>query len=493
MRILTLLVWLWSPPQEPPKLPVPEGEALKRAETLVREVFKDDFAKKDLGGRRALARALLKQGLETKDDPAVRFVLFREAADVAADGGDLKLALEALDQGLCLYAVNGREAKKSVLNKARKSALAPDDAATAVEAYLRIGADEAAADDYDAAALTLKEAEGLAEKLKNLALVGRVRARSKELSELKRDAAGAAAARKTLASRPDDPEANRIVGRHVCFRKADWAGGLPLLAKGSDGALKALASRDLADPSTASDQVAAGDGWWDLSEKEETPAKEELRRRAAFWYARAVPHLTGLTKVKLEKRLGSIESRPFTGVDLLSLIDLNQDMLRGAWRVVDRELQAPPMGQGLVQVPYVPPEEYDLRLVVRLTQSAEVNLGVAQGDLLFIVAVDGWWGKFSGVELIDGKSFDVNETSRPGRFLKTDGPNTILCSVRKNRLGLEVNGEVLLDWPIDRKRLSLTPYWNRPRNGTLAIGSVIPYTVSRFELIPITGKGKPLR
>jgi hypothetical protein len=63
----------------------------------------------------------------------------------------------------------------------------------------------------------------------------------------------------------------------------------------------------------------------------------------------------------------------------------------------------------------------------------------------------------------------------------------ILCSIRKNCLGLEVNGELLLDWPIDRKCLSLTPSWNRPKNGTLAIGVVIPYPVSRFELIPITG------
>jgi hypothetical protein len=493
MRALLLLAWLGSPPQEPAKAPVPGAEALKRAEGLIREVFKDEFARKDPGGRRSLARALFNQGRETRDDPAVRFVLFRDAADVAAEGGDLRFALEALDQGVLLYAVNGRDQRKSLLAKARKSALAPEDAATAVEAYLRIAADEAEAQEFDAAAVTLKEAEGLAEKLRNVALVGRVRSRSKDLPELKRDAAGLSAARTALASKPDDPESNLIVGRHACFHKADWAGGLPLLAKGSDSALRALAAKDLANPSTASDQAAAGDGWWDLSEKDPAPAKEELRRRAAFWYALAAPRLTGLAKVKIEKRLGSVESRASAGIDLLPLIDLKLDLLKGAWRAGDRELHAPPSGQGLVQVPYIPPEEYDLRLVVRLTQSAEVNLGVALGDLLFIVAVDGWWGKFSGVELIDGKSFDVNETSRPGRFLKTDAPNSILCSVRKNRLGLEVNGEVLLDWPIDRKRLSLTPYWNRPRNGTLAIGSVLPYTLSRLELIPVTGQGRPLR
>ena len=109
------------------------------------------------------------------------------------------------------------------------------------------------------------------------------------------------------------------------------------------------------------------------------------------------------------------------------------------------------------------------------------------------VAVDGWGGKFSGVELIDGKSFDVNETSKPGRFLKIDVPNNILCSVRKDRLRLEVNSATLVDWPLDRKRLALTDFWKRPRNGTLAIGSWMPYSMSRFELIPVSGQGKPIR
>jgi hypothetical protein len=493
VRTLALLLSICPFVQDPPKLPVPQPEAMKRAEGLVRDVFKDEFARKDAPGRRALGRFLLKQGRETTDDPAVRFVLFREAADIAADSADLKTALEAIDQLSLLYAVNGRETRKSALARARKAPLAPEDSAAAYDAYVRIATDEIDAEDYDAAVATLKEAEGVAEKLKNIGLVTRARAKSKEAAELKKDASGIVAARKTLAAKPDDPDAATAVGRYTCFRKGDWTAGLPLLAKGSDAALKALAAKDLADPSAVADQVTLGDGWWDLSEKESGPAREELRKRAAFWYARAAPQLTGLTKAKVEKRLGSVDSRPPGALDLLSLIDLKQDLLKGTWRRVDRDLQAPALGQGLVQIPYVPPEEYDLRLVVRLSQSAEVNLGIALGDLLFVVAVDGWGGKFSGVELIDGKSFDVNETSRPGRFLKPDEPNTILCSIRKNRVRLEVNAEVLVDWAMDPKRLSLLTYWNRPRNGTLSIGSHGGYTLSRYELVPITGQGKPLR
>jgi len=44
-----------------------------------------------------------------------------------------------------------------------------------------------------------------------------------------------------------------------------------------------------------------------------------------------------------------------------------------------------------------------------------------------------------------------------------------------------------------RNRLSLSSYWERPRNGQLTIGGHNGYTISRYELIPVTGQGKPLR
>ena len=40
-----------------------------------------------------------------------------------------------------------------------------------------------------------------------------------------------------------DPEANLTAGRYSCFYKDDWAKGLSMLARGSDAALKDVASR----------------------------------------------------------------------------------------------------------------------------------------------------------------------------------------------------------------------------------------------------------
>jgi WD40 repeat protein len=85
--------------------------------------------------------------------------------------------------------------------------------------------------------------------------------------------------------------------------RGQWAKGLPLLAKGKDDQLKALAVKDLGHPKAAKKQVEVGDGWWSLSEKEKPPMQWRLQERAAHWYEQALPDLSGLSAVRLKKRI----------------------------------------------------------------------------------------------------------------------------------------------------------------------------------------------
>src|SRR5579872_7078412 len=75
--------------------PVPDPSAQKAAESTVREVFKEEYAKKSLVDRKALAKTLLLQGSKTTDDRTFRYVLFREARDLGAGVGDLETAWSA--------------------------------------------------------------------------------------------------------------------------------------------------------------------------------------------------------------------------------------------------------------------------------------------------------------------------------------------------------------------------------------------------------------
>jgi hypothetical protein len=291
-------------PVEEKQLPVPMDAALAAAEKTIKDLFKDDYAKTKPADRLALAQKLLEQARETRDDPAARYVLFREAIDLAAQGGDLNLALAAVgDQSRC-FVVNSAAVKRAAIDKVAAGVSATD-AKALVDLLLPILDDALSADDYETAARVATAAEAAAKKSKNLALVAQIRNRAKDIDAGKASFEKVQTALKALQAKPDDADASLLVGRHYCLVRGDWDKGLPCLVKGSDAALKALAQKDLAGPANAAEQLALADGWYDLAAKESP--KAQLQLRALYWYQQALPGLTGLAKTKAEKRLGELD------------------------------------------------------------------------------------------------------------------------------------------------------------------------------------------
>ncbi len=116
------------------------------------------------------------------------------------------------------------------------------------------------------------------------------------------------AALATLREKPEDPQANLLVGRYLCFVKGAWDQGIPLVALGSDEGLKAIAQRELEGTDGYHEQVEIGDGWWELADAHEGQEKEAMLLRAGSWYreARKAQLTSVLLKAKLDKRLGEI-------------------------------------------------------------------------------------------------------------------------------------------------------------------------------------------
>lgn len=97
-----------------------------------------------------------------------------------------------------------------------------------------------------------------------------------------------AAATKRLQADPSDADANLTVGRFLCFDKGDWDAGLPLLAKGSDGALANLAKSDVSVSDVAIVRIVLGHDWWDYAATQQGAAKVRCQERAAFWYLKSL-------------------------------------------------------------------------------------------------------------------------------------------------------------------------------------------------------------
>lgn len=188
---------------------------------------------------------------------------------------------------------------------------------------------------------------------------------------------------------------------------------------------------------------------------------------------------------------------PADGIDLLPLIDLSRDAVHGEWQFSSDGLSSPPkVASARVQIPYVPPEEYDLTLVVeRKEGDYSLEVGLASGPRQFHVGLDGWGaGDLTGLYLVDGKANQNFETTYQGKLLQKDSQATLVCSVRKTGVAMVVDGKKILDWKGDLKRLTAAQNWEVPSKISLFIGSwTTRFLIHRMLLVPVSGTGRALR
>jgi WD40 repeat protein len=289
----------------------PDKEKLVKTEELIRTLYKKEFAKvkETPAAGKELAEELLKQARETKDDPVLRFVALSLARDLAATAGDHFLALAMVDELAQEFQIHVAAMKASVLAAAAKEVKDSEAGGVLLEAALDLVSEALAGDDFDTAEKLLGAARTAANHIKLLAAISRVEKITQEVRSTRKEFERIKPFVTQLAKQPDDSEANGEVGKYYCLYKGNWDKGLPLLVKGKDATLKDLAARDLAKPKASKKQVELGDAWWDLAEKEKAPAQYRLQERAAFWYELALPDLSGLARVRLEKRLEVVFSR----------------------------------------------------------------------------------------------------------------------------------------------------------------------------------------
>jgi len=182
-------------------------------------------------------------------------------------------------------------------------------------------------------------------------------------------------------------------------------------------------------------------------------------------------------------------------VNLLKTADQALGAVEGQWTFDGPVLVTPNAKFGRLQLWYVPPEEYDIRMVAERQAGANsIVLGLVSGGRQFMVAIDAFeHDPASGVELIDGKSFGDNETGTPGRILENGKRGTIEVAVRKGGVAVTVNGKKIIDWKGTPDQLGLHAKWKMPHKDALWIGAFgCVYRIHELTLIPVTGEGRPL-
>lgn len=299
-------------PGKSPRTPVPSKPDQEKARKLVRDLFKNEYAKKSPADMKALSAKLWAQAHETKDDPNSRFVLFQEARDLAVRGNDLPAALKVVEDMSAVFDVNESIERIAVLDMAAGVSTSVNGkvvAETAQNIYEELLAQE----DFVNAGKALKAAQVAAGKLTFPTLAKTLAEREKELASVRDEAEKAKAALAALKNSPDNKAACLTAGTYLCLRRSAWDQGLPLLAKSGEARLAAAAVKELKRPDNATDQLSVADEWWDVADASTEPDKTKLKQHAADWYQQALPGLTGLAKTKVEQRLKSVPQRASSG------------------------------------------------------------------------------------------------------------------------------------------------------------------------------------
>jgi hypothetical protein len=284
------------------EIPDPESQAQKKKEIL--ELFKD---KDD-------SLTLFEKGLQTKDDPAGRFVLLSLARDRAADEFEKNRAFQAIDElAKSFDDVDALEMKKEAVLKLSKVARSADNYFDVTNDALKLIDECLEADKYETVNALLDLADDTRKKVKTAEdqknLQTDVEMKRRKVREMETEFQGVKAARDTLEGKPDDKDANLTWGKFVCTMKGNWDKGLPMLEKGSDKDLALIAKTDLDKPSNGDEQVKLGDKWWELAQPEQGLARENLKARAVYWYKKAESSVAGLTQERIKKNIREVEKK----------------------------------------------------------------------------------------------------------------------------------------------------------------------------------------
>ena len=415
----------------------PNADAQADAGKIIAEVYKDDINRlRSVEDRTALARKWLETGLQTANDSAGRYVMLNRSVEMAADAGDIATTIKALDAISQSYWIDDVGMYADAVIKAARKCKTPGQQRELI-AYLWPIIDRAvAADRYEAADRICALTETTAQRTSDAALVRQAQGRWRDVREIQAADAQLTEVRSALRKDPDQPEANQKLGRFYCLVKGQWNVGLALLAKGSPSPEHAIALRELAAADEADAQVAIGDAWWELAQKEKGLSQRNLELHAAQWYREAAAAMTGLAKTKIQKRLADLAAtgEPDRWTDILAFSGAPRAKLKGAAVAnADNVVLGPDDASITSLADVVVPFEAQ---IIAKTDSTNIRINFAKGGVIL-----NWEARIDELHCAAFASGKDASVKGKGKIVPNQW-QTIILSVADDHADIFVNGEL---------------------------------------------------
>jgi hypothetical protein len=298
--LIALLLCNLAPAADNPRLPIPADPLVGKAEFQLKTIYKSEYAKPPLA-RRPFAKQLLEQAQTPSTDPATRFALFKEAANVAASSGDITTAIRAIDDFAKAFAIDAATYKSNAIVQSAKMIDSMPQAMVFLTTAKTLLEQFSAAGNPTAAMKVANTMNYVASLTRNRPIVDGVRTRVAQMKEVQAEFDRL----KPAIERPppSDRDGHMAAGKFACFFQDDWQTGLGRLMNCPDPRLKDIAARDVANPKLPDVRFALANAWWDFAQKQTGYARTRFQERAANWYRQSLPSLAVLDKAIAEKRI----------------------------------------------------------------------------------------------------------------------------------------------------------------------------------------------
>lgn len=295
--------------------PVPGADVLAKEERQVRETFRADYAKTAPADRAALAGKLLEAADRNPASSAPRYVMLREARDLASSAGAVEPALQAVSRLTQTFALDPLASRLDTMLKLSRSASAPEARQSLAQAALATFDEAQRSGKYEfigrLAAVCDAAGQGLGPTALGVQL--RRKAETARLLKVEFDKAKAAAAR--LRRAPTDGDRAAAAGLFLCLAHGDWQTGLPMVALSTNPSLKSAAAGETSKPSDPAGQLPLADAWVEASKLQTGYLRTLCEQRAAYWYRAMLPTAGEDARLELEQKIEALPGQiPFSKI-----------------------------------------------------------------------------------------------------------------------------------------------------------------------------------
>ncbi|MBT6495084.1 MAG: hypothetical protein HOL01_11090, partial [Planctomycetaceae bacterium] len=176
---------------------------------------------------------------------------------------------------------------------------------------------------------------------------------------------------------------------------------------------------------------------------------------------------------------------PRVVVNLLKHIDPEKHAVHGEWLFDGETLVSKGGKYARLQIPYLPPSEYELHVTASRTTAARdpgLNIGLVAAGRNFAAMLE-HARRYNGLHTLDEKPLTENGAVVSKAVLKTRQPVEIICKVTKSGVKVSIDGRTLFDWKGEFSRLSpYVPFFKVPNERQLWIGGDSPFRFTKIEL-----------